>query len=295
MAAITEHHLALEVPATSCPDIIRIWDASAYAENLAVECETLEILVPGYADPVIFKNESQFDAYVYEQFSTTHPDTTAADATALTATTATFALTDYTDVVVGQAISGTGIPPGSIITNVNSPTDITITFPVPTTAPVVADFNDVQDLMIYNLIENDNVYAISGNPFMKNFDIRFTAADLAIQAQFPETLTCLPDGLYILRYSVNPNDTKYVKYYHLRTTRAMNTYLKELCKIQLAQCEPTAELKQRIADLRYIRMLLDAAKAKAEFCHAPDQAQDMLNYANKLMKKFQEGCCVTCS
>ena len=293
MAAITEHHLKLEIPVTSCPDIIRIWDASAYAENLLVECETLEILLPGYSVPVIYKNESQFTAYVYEQFSITHPDTTAVDATALTPTTATFALTNYVGIVVGQSITGTGIPPGSIITNV-SIGSITITFPLPTITPVVADFNNVTDIMIYNLIENDNVYAISGDPFMKNFDIRFTATDLAIQAEFPEVLTCLPDGLYIIQYSVSPNDVKYVKYYHLRTTRAMNTYNKELCKIQLAQCEPTAELKQRLADLRYIKMLLDAAKAKAEYCHAPDQAQDMLNYANKLMKKFQEGCCVTC-
>ncbi len=54
MPAITSHQLALEIPEQSCPDRIRIWDASVYADNIAVECETLEILIPGYTTVVTF-------------------------------------------------------------------------------------------------------------------------------------------------------------------------------------------------------------------------------------------------
>lgn len=292
MAVITSHQLALEIPATACSDRIRISDASVYADALGIECETLEILVPGFSVPAIYKNTSQFQAYVYEAIAV-QPDTTAADATAISTTTATFALTDYTDVVVGQAITGTGIPAGSIITTVNGTTSITITFPTATVND--EDFNNITDLMIFSIVVNNNVYAISGSPFMANFDLEFTASDLSLQAQNATELACLPDGLYIIQYSVSPNDETFVKYYHLRTTSALNTYYKELCKLQLAQCEPTAEFKQHLADLRYIKMLYDAAKAKAEYCHSPEQATDMLAYANKLMKKYLTGCCVTCT
>ena len=193
MPAITEHQLSLEIPEITCPDRIRIWDSSVYADSLLVDCETLDILMPGYSQSVQFL---------------------------------------YTD----------------------SPT-----------------------------------------PLEYGFDRIFTAVDLGLQAQGSTTLKCLPDGLWVIQYSVSPNNVKYVKYYHLRTVEAMLTYYKELCKLQLAQCEPTAQQKQHLADLRYIKMLLDAAKAKAEYCHAPDQAVAMLQYANSLMKKYQDGCCITCS
>ena len=191
MAAITSHQLALEIPAMSCYDRIRIWDASIYADALAVECETLEILAPGSTLPTTFKD-----------------------------------------------------------------TD---------TVPLASGF--------------DNIY---------------TGVDLGLQASASSALMCLPDGLWTIQYSVSPNDEVYVKYYHLRTTKALNEYYKELCKLQLAQCDPTAEFKQRLADLRYIKMLLDAAKSKVEYCHATEEGVKMLQYANKLLTKFQTGCCVTC-
>ena len=38
-----------------------------------------------------------------------------------------------------------------------------------------------------------------------------------------------------------------------------------------------------------------AAKAKAEYCHAPVQAVEMYTYAEKLLAKYLTGCCVTCN
>lgn len=192
MASVTQHQLALEIPEQSCCDRIRIYDASVYASGIAVDCETLEIKIPGYSNTV------------------------------------TFAYTDATD------------------------------------------------------------------PLDQGFDNIYTTVDLGLQAAGSSTLSCLPDGLWTFQYSVSPNDQVNVKYYHLRTCNALTEYYKELCKIQLAECEPTAEMKQHLADLRYIKMLYDAAKAKVEYCHAPDQGVAMLQYANKLMKKYQDGCCVTC-
>ena len=42
-------------------------------------------------------------------------------------------------------------------------------------------------------------------------------------------------------------------------------------------------------------MYIDAAKAKTEYCHAPKQGVEMLAYADKLLKKYMTGCCVSCS
>jgi len=104
-----------------------------------------------------------------------------------------------------------------------------------------------------------------------------------------------PDGLYTIKYSVSPNDKVFVQYYHLRVTHLTNVYYQEVCKIQLQACEPTAEQHQRMHDLRYIKMYIDAAKAKAEYCHAPIQANEMYDYAKKLLAKYLTGCCVTCN
>lgn len=119
--------------------------------------------------------------------------------------------------------------------------------------------------------------------------------DLGMQPSDAETLNPFPDGLYKIGYSVSPNDKVFVEYYHLRTTNITNNYYAELCKVQLQTCAPDAEQHQKLHDLRYIKMYIDAAKAKAEYCHTPQQATDMLTYAEKLLGKYQTGCCVTCN
>lgn len=126
--------------------------------------------------------------------------------------------------------------------------------------------------------------------FIKNL----SAKDLGIQAATAEDLITLPDGLYTIRYSVSPNDQVYVEYYHLRTTSITNAYWREVCKVQLQPCEPGSEQHEKLHDLRYIKMYIDAAKSKAEYCHSPKQAVEMLIYAEKLLRKYLTGCCVRC-
>ena len=115
-----------------------------------------------------------------------------------------------------------------------------------------------------------------------------------MQGASPSIPGTIPDGIYTIRYSVAPNASVNVTYYHLRTTVILNDYYKELCKVQLAQCEPTPDVVQKLKDLRYIKSLIDAAKAKVEYCHANEQGNDMYNYAKELLNKFKTGCCITC-
>ncbi len=183
-----KHHLALDVPDTACENILRICDASVYAQGLEIDCPRLDIYVPGYALPV----------YVTEGL---------ADA----------------------------------------------------------------------------------------FCVNLSAVDLGLMPINHPAVVDLPDGLYTIKYSVSPNDLVYVEYYHLRITSTLNTYYREICKVQLAECEPTPEQHEKMHDLRYIKMFLEAAKAKAEYCHSPKDATDMLAYAQKLLRKYQSGCCSTCN
>lgn len=128
----------------------------------------------------------------------------------------------------------------------------------------------------------------------QDFDIKFSALDLCAPNVTVSSESTLPDGVYTIRYSVSPNDKSYVEYYHLRTTKLTNAYYKELCKLSLEPCEPTAEQKQKMNDLRYVKMLIDGAKAKVEYCHSPKQGSEMYDYAKKVLSKYQNGCCLTC-
>jgi hypothetical protein len=184
--ATIRHTLALDIPDTACDTILRIWDASVYAQGLDVDCPRLDIWLPGFLVPKY-----------------------------------------YTD--------------------------------------LQADF-------------------------VKNLN----AIDLGLQHPLSDTPVSLPDGLYKIRYSVSPNDKVFVEYYHLRTTNIVNMYHQEICKVQLEPCEPGPEQHQKLHDLRYIKMYIDAAKAKAEYCHAPKQGVEMLAYAEKLLRSYMTGACVSC-
>lgn len=187
MAAL-KHHLALDIPDTSCENIIRIMDASVYAPGLDVDCPRLDITLPGFSVPVY-----------------------------------------YTD-----------------------------------------------------------------NMSTQPWSLTLNAVDLGLTPPNTPNPVALPDGLYTIRYSVSPNDKVYVTYYHLRVTKLLNEYYQEICKVQLTPCEPSPEQHEKMHDLRYIKMYIDGAKAKAEYCHAPHDAVEMYKYAQKLLKKYKTGCCITC-
>jgi hypothetical protein len=116
-----------------------------------------------------------------------------------------------------------------------------------------------------------------------------TACDLQLQTQGCDgtTFSDLPDGIYVIKYSVSPNDTVFVIYNHLRITKALNIYNNILCKLDLAACEPPASIQKKLEILKMAKMYLDAAKAKVEFCHEPTHGMTLYNYALKIMRKIE--------
>jgi len=124
------------------------------------------------------------------------------------------------------------------------------------------------------------------------FTLNLTACDLGLQVSDCGTLYWdIADGIYIIRYSVSPNESVYVEYNHLRITTALNKVQAVYCDIDLGTCDPPASTKAKLEQIGYIEQLLKAAKAEVEFCHNPNKGMELYNYAIKLLGKMN---CTTC-
>lgn len=128
--------------------------------------------------------------------------------------------------------------------------------------------------------------------FVDTGHITLTACDLQLQTtdcgtQYAE----LPDGIYIIKYSVSPNDQVYVEYNHMRISKALSLYNKVLCQVDVNACDPPFIIKEKLEALRMIFMYLQAAKSKVETCHEPQKGMSLYNYAMKLLKKMS---CINC-
>lgn len=123
--------------------------------------------------------------------------------------------------------------------------------------------------------------------FTPNSSVTLTACDLQIQTnQCGELNYDIPDGIYVIKYSVSPNDVVYVEYNHLRISKALNKYKSILCKLDLSNCEPTEKILNKVEELKKIKVYLDAAVAKVETCHEPEKGMSLYNYAVALMDKL---------
>ena len=126
---------------------------------------------------------------------------------------------------------------------------------------------------------------------LPNFNLVLNGCTLGIQSAGCGVVSeRLPDGIYTIRYSVSPNDQVYVEYHYLRTCMTNNKYFNELCKLELAACEPQADIKEKLSELRLIRSFIDAAKAKIEQCDDLQEGMDLFIYAQKRLQKYASSC-----
>ena len=144
---------------------------------------------------------------------------------------------------------------------------------------------------------NDEYYLLptTPNPYTGTPKFVLTVDNIFLHLQNSgDTLSSLPDGLWTIGYCVAPCDKLGVEYYYLRTTAALNKYASLLCKLRLSDCLPSEETLRMIDQLHIIKMYLDAAKAKVEVCHAPNEGEALYNYALTLMNKWEATCCTNC-
>jgi len=142
--------------------------------------------------------------------------------------------------------------------------------------PVVIDVTLVVDPQTHNLV---------------NFSYVLNACTLGLQTTgCGQESEIIPDGIYNLKYSVSPNDKVYVEYNYLRVCQLLNSYYEQLCKLEIHACEPSADIKASLDELRLIKSFIDAAKAKVEQCNELDEGMDLLNYAKKRLQKYSGEC-----
>lgn len=129
-------------------------------------------------------------------------------------------------------------------------------------------------------------------PLEAGFIRHLTACTLEVQTQnCGSTYNCLPDGIYVIRYSVSPNDLVYVEYNHLRIVQAMKKYQKHLCDLKLEACPIPADKSLKLKELMEIKGYLDAAKSAVDYCHQPTKGMELYTYALKRLNALN---CKTC-
>lgn len=125
-----------------------------------------------------------------------------------------------------------------------------------------------------------------------NFTLNLTACDLKIQkVNCGSDYNDLPDMVYVVGYSVSPNDKVFVEYNYLRETIALNRLQKLYCDIDLLNCTPSDELISKRKTASLIREYLYAAKACVETCRQVSKGIQLYKEAIRLLDKLD---CKTC-
>ena len=124
----------------------------------------------------------------------------------------------------------------------------------------------------------------------EGFDLVLESCSLGIQTTDCNTQrTVIPDGLYIIRYQVSPHNKVFVEYNYLRITNIMKTWYDKLCKLDIQACEPSRDRQALLDEMMDIKLYIDAAKAKVEYCASPEAGLELYTYAKSKLNK------ITCS
>lgn len=125
-----------------------------------------------------------------------------------------------------------------------------------------------------------------------NFSLNLSACDLKIQ-----TINCgtifndLPDGIYIIKWSISPNEYVFVEYNSLRITKALNRIKNIYCDLDMGACNSVEIINKKLQKLRDIQDMLLAAKAKVEICRSSKIGLEIYNYA---MSELTKMTCKSC-
>lgn len=124
------------------------------------------------------------------------------------------------------------------------------------------------------------------NPY---FTSTLNANTLKIQDDVPdECLNALPDGIYYIKYSINPNDRIYVEYNYLHNCAQYQKFIDLNCKVFANRSIYTQkEYHQKLKELDEIKTLIDSSKYLIEFCGNPEEGACLYEEVNKLINKFK--------
>lgn len=111
----------------------------------------------------------------------------------------------------------------------------------------------------------------------------------------PATLSVLPDGVYHLKYSVDPNRKCMVEFCHMRICLIMCDYMKIVCSFFSEKC--CSSQKERDAlqkELLSIKDMIDGAIYAVEECLDNQLGLELYEEAKKRINRIKDGdfnCC----
>lgn len=108
-----------------------------------------------------------------------------------------------------------------------------------------------------------------------------------------DDLCDIPDGVYIIKYSICPNDEMYEEYYHLRISKIMSDFIEKSCSLDLADCsneQNNSYTIKQLKELNTIETYIKAAKNSVEDCNDLKKGQELYDFAKKKIDKINKTC-----
>lgn len=128
------------------------------------------------------------------------------------------------------------------------------------------------------------------------FDLVFNTANLNIQTNPRDCLNSLPDGIYYIKYSINPNNKLYVEYNYLHNCNQYSKFIQLVCKTYSNKCNFTkSEYISKIEEIQNLKSMIDSSKYLVEICNNPEEGMNLYNEINSILDKYQiDAICKNC-
>ena len=125
-------------------------------------------------------------------------------------------------------------------------------------------------------------------PFTENTYNLFNSESLGITAS-GDDLVPLPDGIYTLKYSIDPAITNYVEKSILRVDQLQEKFDEAFMKLDMMECDRAIKTQSKV-DLNTIYFFIQGAIAAANNC-ATTEAYKLYNQAQKMLNNFVKNNC----
>jgi hypothetical protein len=125
-------------------------------------------------------------------------------------------------------------------------------------------------------------------PFVPNDFNIFTSASLGLTL-LGEPLIPLPDGLYILKYTVAPAYENFVEKSIMRVEKLQEKFDEAFMKLDMMECDRAIKTQQKV-NLTSIYFFIQGSIAAANNC-AIDEANRLYDQANRMLNNFIKNNC----
>lgn len=125
-------------------------------------------------------------------------------------------------------------------------------------------------------------------PFTINTYNLFNSETLGITASGAD-LVPLPDGIYTLKYTIDPAITNFVEKTILRVDQLQEKFDEAFMKLDMMECDKAIKTQSKV-DLNTIYFFIQGAIAAANNC-AIDEANKLYNQAQKMLNNFIKNNC----